>query len=57
MVHQVGPKEWVQLDKDSSWRRMEDSLPDKAGPIRVYGNAIRIDQCPCIISENDGYTL
>ena len=57
VVHKVGPEEWIQPDKDCSRRRMEDSLPYQARTLWVYSNAIRPDQCPCVILRNDGYNL
>ena len=57
IVYKVGPKKWVQPNKDSSRRRVEDSLPYQARTLRVYSDAIWPDQCSCVISKNDGYNL
>ena len=56
-VYKVGREECIQPDKDSSRRRVEDSLLYQARTIRVYSNTIQPDQHSCIISRDDRYNL
>ena len=57
MVYQAGPKEWIQPHQSCSRTRVENSFPHQEGTIRVYCDAIWIDERPRQLPGNDGYNL
>jgi hypothetical protein len=51
MIYKIGPKRRILSHPNKEKRRIKDCLRISAGILRVFGYAIRTNQCPNIILE------